>query len=214
MLKQDNTPTRLRTILEEAYKNAGQEGFQFAIPQPFTADHVAQVTEVGASPTGVANQLNQVLAENLSNNMSARIRAAVKANATLPSQQDMDELYTAYDFSGTRVSRGGVSGTLFDRIFARLAGQFIKKLLKKKGYQNMPAPVSIAKRDEEPTQGQISFEVFETEVARLVDGEGPWSEVSAFIEVRDSIIEDAVTEEADIRKREVSAENKLASLGL
>lgn len=214
MLKQDNTPTRFRTILEEVYKNAGQDGFQFVIPQPFTAEHVEGVTAVGASPTGVANQLNQVLAENLANNMSARIRAAVKANATLPDQSSMDELYASYDFSGTRVSRGGVSGTLFDRIFARLAGQFIKKLLRKKGYQNMPAPVTIAKRDEEPTQGQISFDTFESEVSRLVDGEGPWSEVAAFIEVRDSIIEDAVTEEADIRKREVAAENKLASLGL
>ena len=214
MIKFDNTPNRQRTILEDAYTSAGQEGFQFTIPQPFTAEHVAGVTEVGASATGVANQLNQVLAENLSNNMAARIRAAVKAGTDLPSQSDMDLLYTAYDFSGTRTARSGSAGSLFDRIFTRLAGAFIKKLLKKKGYQSLPAPVGVAKRDEEPKADQISFEQFEFEVDRLVTGEGPWAEVPAFIEVRDGLVEDAVAEEAAVRDREVAAENKLSALGL
>jgi hypothetical protein len=214
MLKSENTPTRLRTILEDAYTSAGQEGFQFIIPQPFTPEHVSDVTELGASPIGVANQLNQVLAENLSNNMAARIRAAVKADATLPGQSDMDELYAAYDFSGTRASSGGVSGSLLDRIFARLAAAFLKKLLKKKGYQSLPAPVTVAKKDAEPVAGQISLEQFESEVARLVEGEGPWAEVPAFIEVRNDLIADAKTEELAIREREVAAENKLSALGL
>lgn len=214
MIKSENTPTRQRTILEEAYTSAGQEGFQFTIPQPFTAEHVAGVTEVGASPVGVASQLNQVLAENLSNNMAARVRAAIRAGTSLPTQSDMDELYSVYDFSGTRATRSSSAGSLFDRIFARLAGAFIKKLLKKKGYQSLPAPVGVAKRDEAPTADQISFEQFEFEVDRLVAGEGPWAEIPAFIEVRDGLIEDATTEEAAVRNREVAAENKLSSLGL
>jgi hypothetical protein len=214
MLKSENTPVRQRTILEDAYTAAGQEGFQFTIPQPFTAEMVQGVSEVGASATGVANQLNQVLAENLGNNISARIRAAIKAGTTLPGQSAMDELYTTYDFSGTRASRGGIAGNLFERIFTKLAGAFIKKLLKKKGYQSLPAPVGVAKKDEEPKGDQISYEQFEFEVDRLVAGEGPWAEVTAFIEVRDGLVEDAAAEEAAVRDREVAAENKLSALGL
>lgn len=213
MFKSDNTPVRYRTVLEAAYEAAGNPDFQFCIPQPFTAEHVADVAEVGANPQGVANQLNQVLAENLSNNIAAKIRAAVKNEVALPTQGDMDALYAAYDFSGMRQS-SGTATSLFDRIFNRLAGQFIKKLIKRKGYREMPAPVTVAKRDEEPTQGQISFEDFEVEVTRLVDGDGPWGEVDTFIEVRNSLIEDARNEEASIRERELSAENKLGKLGL
>lgn len=213
MLKQDSTPTRFRTVLEDAYTATGLPDFQFQIPQPFTAEHVAGVAELGASPNGVANQLNQVLAENLCNNIAARVRNAVKNNQPLPTQTDMDILYAAYDFSGLRQSSGSAT-SLFDRIFTKLAGAFIKRLLKKKGYQDMAAPVTVAKQTEKPTGSQISYETFETEVSRLVAGEGPWGEVDAFISVRESLIEDAKAEEAAIRNREVAAENKLASLGL
>lgn len=214
MLKQDSTPTRFRTVLEDAYTAAGLPEFQFQIPQPFTGEQVAGVTELGASPNGVANQLNQVLAENLCNNIAARIRNAVKNNQPLPTQADMDTLYAAYDFSGLRQSSGTSPASLFDRIFTKLAGAFIKRLLKKKGYQDMAAPVTVAKQSEEPVGNQISYETFEAEVSRLVTGDGPWGEVEAFISVRESMIEDAKAEEAAIRNREVAAENKLASLGL
>lgn len=215
MLKSDNTPVRYRTVLEAAYEAAGDPEFQFCIPQPFTAEHVEGVTEVGASPQGVANQLNQVLAENLSNNIAARIRAAVKNNTSLPTQEDMDALYAVYDFSGLRQSSaGGPAASLFNRIFERIASQFIKKLIKRKGYKDMPAPVTVAKRDEEPGPGQISFEDFESEVSRLFNGEGPWEEVEAFSEVRAGLVEDAKNEEAAIRERELTAESKLGKLGL
>jgi hypothetical protein len=214
MLKQDSTPTRFRTVLEDTYTAAGFPEFQFQIPQPFTAEHVAGVAELGANPNGVANQLNQVLAENLCNNIAARVRNAVKNNQPLPTQADMDALYSMYDFSGLRQSSGTGPASLFDRIFTRLAGAFIKRLLKKKGYQDMAAPVTIAKQNEEPTGNQISYETFETEVSRLVEGDGPWGEVDAFISVRESMIEDAKVEEAAIRNRELAAENKLANLGL
>lgn len=213
MLKQDSTPTRFRTVLEDAYTAAGFPDFQFQIPQPFTAEHVAGVAEIGANPNGVANQLNQVLAENLCNNIAGRVRNAVKNSQPLPNQADMDALYAVYDFSGLRQSSGNAT-SLFDRIFTKLAGAFIKRLLKKKGYQEMSAPVTVAKQNEEPTGSQISYGAFEAEVARLVAGEGPWSEVEAFISVRESMIEDAKNEEVAIRNREVAAENKLANLGL
>ncbi len=214
MIKQDSTPTRFRTVLEDAYTAAGQPDFQFQIPQPFTAEHVVGVAELGASPNGVANQLNQVLAENLCNNIAARVRNAVKNGQPLPTQADMDALYEIYDFSGLRQSSGTSSTSLFDRIFTRLAAGFVKRLLKKKGYQNMAAPVTVAKTGEEPVGNQISYENFEAEVNRLSLGKGPWAEVEAFVTVRASLIEDAKSEEAAVRNREVAAENKLASLGL
>ena len=214
MFRTENTPTRARTVLEDIYAKAGQPDFQFKIPQPFTVEHIAGVEAVGANPSGVVAQLNQVLAENLCNNMAARVRNAAKNGQPLPTQADMDTLYTVYDFSGIRQPGGSAPTSLFDRIFARLAGAFVKKLLKKKGYQSLPAPVTVAKRDEAPTAGQISFEDFEAEVSKLVSGDGPWGEVEAFANVRESLIEDARTEEAAVRAREVAAENKLAGLGL
>ena len=214
MYRNENTPTRLRTVLEDAYAEAGKPDFQFVIPQPFTGEHLAEVSELGASPAGVANQLNQVLAENLGNNISSKIKAAVKNGSPLPTQEDMDALYDAYDFSGTRASSGTSSGSLLDRIFTRLAGQFIRRLIKKKGYKELSAPVTVAKRDEEPGAQQISFEDFEVEVSRLVEGEGPWGEVEAFIGVREGLIEDAKAEEISIRSKEQAAEAKLSNLGL
>lgn len=214
MKRDENTPVRLRTIMEDVYEAAGFPDHRFAIPQPFTADHFAAVVEVGASPVGLANQANQLICENLANNMAAKVRAAIKNGTPLPTQEDMDALYDAYDFSGVRASTGGVTASLLDRLFARLAGQFIRRLIKKKGYQDQPAPVTVAKRDEAPAAGQISFEDFEAEVSRLVNGEGPWGEVEAFVDVRADLYEEARNEEAAIRARQASAESKLSTLGL
>lgn len=214
MKRDENTPIRLRTIMEDVYSAAGMPDFRFAIPQPFLPEHVEGVTAVGAVQAGVANQLNQLLCENLANNMGAKVRAAVKNGTPLPTQGDMDALYDAYDFSGIRASTGGVTASLFDRLFARLAGQFIRRLIKKKGYQGQPAPVTVAKKGEAPQAGQISFEDFEAEVFRLVAGEGPWGEVEAFMDVRADLHEEARNEEAAIRAREKSAEGKLSTLGL
>ena len=214
MIKNDNTPVRFRTVLEAVYADAGQPDFQFCIPQPFTAEHVSGVAEIGASPQGVANQINQVLAENLCNNIAARIRNAIKSGTALPTQDDMDTLYLAYDFSGLRQPSGSSAVSLFDRIFSRMAGQFIKRLLKRKGYRHMAAPVTVAKKDETPAEGQISFEAFENEVYQLVLGEGPWGEIQAFIDVREDLIESSKNEEAAVRARELAAESKFANLGL
>lgn len=214
MKRDENTPVRLRTIMEDAYEAAGFADHRFSIPQPFTADHFAAVVEVGASPVGLANQANQLICENLANNMAAKVRAAIKNGTPLPTQEDMDALYDAYDFSGVRASTGGVTTSLLDRLFARVAGQFIRRLIKKKGYQDQPAPVTVARKDAEPEKGQISFEAFEAEVSRLVNGKGPWGEVEAFVDVRADLYEEARNEEAAIRACQASAESKLSTLGL
>lgn len=214
MIKSENTPIRARTVCSKEYEEAGQSDFKFNIPQPFTADHFKEAAVTGANPQGLANQINQVLAENLCNNIAARVRVAVKQGTALPTQSDMDTLYTAYDFSGLRQRGTGNATNLFDRIFARLAGGFIKKLIKAKGYKDLKAPVTVAKKDTTPGPNQISIKDFEVEVEKLVNGDGPWGEVDAFIEVREGLIEEATEEEASIRARESSAESKLRNLGL
>lgn len=197
----DSTPSRTRTVLGETY----------SIPQPFTAEHFAGAEDLGVSAGGVAQQMNQVLAENIGNNVASRIRNADKNGTPRPTQADVDALVIAYDFTG---ARAGTSGTLFDKLFYKNASAFIRKLIKRKGYRDLPAPVTVAKKDEPPKAGQISLEDFEAEVTRLIDGDGPWSEVEAFAQVRADLIEDTQTEEADVRKRQQAAESKLSGLGL
>lgn len=199
----DSTPSRNRTVLGEVY----------AIPQPFTAEHFSGAEELGVSASGVAQQMNQVFAENVGNNVASRIRNADKNGTPRPTQADVDALVAAYDFTGSRASAGS-SGSLFDRLFFKNASAFIRKLVKRKGYRDLPAPVTIAKKDEAPKVGQISFEDFEAEVVRLVEGDGPWAEVEAFANVRSDLIEDTQAEEADVRRRQQEAESKLSGLGL
>lgn len=199
----DSTPSRNRTVLGEVY----------SIPQPFTAEHFSGAEELGVSASGVAQQMNQVLAENIGNNVASRIRNADKNSTARPTQADVDALVAAYDFTGSRASAGS-SGSLFDRLFFKNASAFIRKLIKRKGYRDLPAPVTVAKKDEAPKDGQISFEDFETEVIRLVEGDGPWAEVEAFANVRSDLIEDTLAEEAVVRGRQQEAESKLSSLGL
>ena len=198
-----STPVRTRTILKETYN----------IYQPFTAEHFSGAEELGVSAVGVANAMNQVFTENTGNNIATRIRNADKNGTPRPTQADADALMAAYDFTGARAS-AGAAGTMFDRLFWKNASAFVRKLIKRKGYQDMPAPVTVAKKDEAPKDNQISFEDFETKVEELVNGDGPWGEVEAFAVARDSLIEDTKAEEADIRARQKNAEAKLSSLGM
>ena len=214
MIIPENTPIRNRTIQEAAYEEAGMPDFSFKVPQPFEAsmfEHLAEL--LGISPAGFANQANQVLAENLGNNMAARIKKAVRDGAPLPTQDDMDSLIAAYDFTGVRQASVAL-GSIFDKIFYRLAGGFIRKLFKQKGYQGMAAPITVAKRGAEPGAGQVDYETFEMEVVRLMEGEGPWAEKQAFIDLRATLIDEARSEEERVRANEAETENKLADVGL
>ena len=212
MNRDSSTPTRERVIQGEAYEEAGQPGFSFTIPQPFTADDFTAVgARLSVSPSGLAVQINQVLAENLGNNMAARVKKAVKEGSDLPTQEDMDTLYDGYDFSGSRA--GGVQfGNPFERHFWRLAANFIRKLVKAKGYQDKAAPVTIAKKDAEPTGNQISYDTFETEVQKLIDEEGPWGTVEAFMTLRQQLADEAKSEADKEAEAAQAAEKRLASL--
>lgn len=213
MLKTDSTPTRARQVQASVYEEAGQGDFAFQVPQPFEASMFTEVAQLGASPAGVASQLNQVLAENLSNNLASRIKKAAKDGKPLPGQEDMDTLYSAYDFSGIRTSSANI-GSLFDRCFYKAAGSFLRKLFKKKGYQDMPAPVSVAKKTADPGDQEISYEDFESEIANLMEGNGPWAEKPAFIQAREALIEEAKAEEERIRASQQATENSLSGLDL
>lgn len=203
MLKTDNTPMRARVI----------QGTSYQIGQPFTAEHFEAATEVGANAAGLANAANQLLAENLGNNMAGRIKKAVKDGGELPTQDDMDALYAAYDFSGARVS-ALAAGSLFDKIMFRNSSQFIRRLLKQTGYQGAPAPVTVAKKGTEAGDGQIDYDTFESEVSKLMNGEGPWGEGQAFIDLRDELIAASKAEEERVRAAEQAAEGKLSELTL
>lgn len=210
-----DTPYRQRIIQEKAYLAAGIEDMSFNVPQPFISTMFENLRgELGIDPVGLARQVNQVYAENLANNMASRIKkAAGTEGASLPTQADMDELAESYDFSVRTAS--AAFGSSFDKIFHRIASGFIRKLLKKKGYQDTPAPVTVAKKTAETTEeGQISFEDFEVEVIRLTEGEGPWSEKEAFIDLRNALKDEATAEEERIRNSEKETEDKLANIDL
>ena len=211
----ESTPMRQRIIQEKAYVAAGIPDMNFSIPQPFLPSMFEDLRdELGIDPVGLARQVNQVYAENLANNMASRIKkAAGKEDTDLPVQEDMDELALSYDFSVRTAT--AAFGSTFDKIFHRIASGFIRKLLKKKGYQDTPAPVTVAKKAAETTaEGQISFEDFEVEVIRLTEGEGPWGEKEAFIDLREALKEEASAEEERIRNSEKETEDKLANINL
>ena len=222
MLINKDTTTRSRIIQEKAYEANGISNHSFSIPQPFIPSMFEHLREpLGIDPAGLAKQANQVFAENLANNMASRIKkiaAAIVAGAedlVLPTQADMDELVVAYDFTGVRVGGATAFGSPFDKIFFRVSSTFIRKLLKNSGYQDQPAPVTVAKKTaEELTEGQISYEDFEAEVTRLVEGEGPWADQEAFVNLRDTLKEDAKAEEERLRNAEQETEAKLASISL
>jgi hypothetical protein len=213
MIRNETIASRTRVIQESLYDDAGMPGFSFSIPQPATIELVTSLAlAIGANPAGLANQLNQVLAENLGNNMAARIKKSAKDGTALPSQADMDALYDNYDFTGIRSASG--FGSMHDKILFRLSGSFIRKLLKAQGYKDTAAPVTVAKRGADAAEGQIDYDTFESEVMQLMGGEGPWGEKDAFIDLRASLVEEAEAEEERVRAAEQSTETKLAGIVL
>lgn len=64
----------------------------------------------GIDPMGLARQMDQVLVENLGNNLSQKVKAAIKKGTALPDQSVVDAMLAAYDFTGVRiVSEEGMS---------------------------------------------------------------------------------------------------------
>ena len=89
---------------------------------------------------------------------------------------------------------------------------FVRKLIKAKGYQDMAAPVTVAKKGADASGNQIDYDTFEAEVQKLIDGEGPWGEVDAFVTLRSQLEDEARSEADKEAKAAQEAEARLASL--
>jgi hypothetical protein len=188
------TPSKDRAIQSDVYETYGQPDFVFSIRRPFSPEDFAPLQDkLGIDPVGLANSNNQLFAENMANNMGARIKAIFKRNEELelaqsagkrldevseplPTQDDMNELMRSYNFSGVRVSSGESSAlTPFQREFYKLAKAQIYQIIKAYGVDDKQAPVSVARKDSTPRVDQITAERFAELIDDCVDGAGPWS---------------------------------------
>lgn len=216
MILQPNTPTKARVVQGEHYP----EDFAFKMPRPFNESNVGPLADaLGLNPTGLANQMNQVLAENLGNNLAAKIKAAVKHNAEnpddpreLPTQEDLDALIESYDFSGIRATSPAAEATMsgLDRIIAQYCRTAIRGILKDHGFAGMPGPVKVAKKDAEPGPNEISYEEFEGLVIDMAEGNGVWGESEAHAAARANLLELAESEYATRQKAAQSAARSLS----
>lgn len=201
MIFDSTTPTRARAVQADAYP----EDFAFLMPRPFNEFNCASLAEdVGANAAGLAHQLNQVLAENLGNNLAQRIKQAVayniKAEAEgtetipLPDQATLNEMAASYDFTGIR-SRGvsESSMTALEKVIYAYARNSIRSILKEQGYEGI-RPCKVAKKDTEAGPGEISYDLFESLVEDLAEGNGVWAESEAHANARAELIEMAELE--------------------
>jgi len=226
----ENCPTKDRIVQGDAYKAAGMEDFAFPMPRPFVEEDFTEVAKrLAISAAGLANTCNQTLAENLGNNLAQKIKAAVKFNdelaeaqengkredeelRELPDETDLDEMVANYDFTGVRAGGGTSTASMspLQKAIYKFARQLIRTILRENGMGDMAAPVTVAKRDSEPADNQISYATYEALVEELAEGEGRWGDELA--EVR----EDAVLEpaRAQVKAEEQSVVQVQVNLGL
>lgn len=89
-----------------AYEAAGLDpDMELQLPFAENVAHflnVEALSEAGIDALGLARQMDQVLVENIGNNLSQKVKAAVKAGRALPGQEAVDAMLAAYDFTGLR----------------------------------------------------------------------------------------------------------------
>jgi hypothetical protein len=228
-----NCPVKARAIQADAYAEAGMEEFTFPMPRPFTTEMFSAIAaELEIDPAGLTNQMNQVLAENLGNNLASRIRSVVKFNSELasaqengeredeeprplPTHDDLAALIESYDFSGARAGTGAAQSlTPVQREVSRLVKTLVRSILHDSGLasENMPAPVTIAKKGEAAEGNQVSWDDFLGMVEGVIDGEGPWGEEGTpYYTKREEILEQA---EANVRATQLKATDAAATLSM
>lgn len=181
MLFTENTPRRSRKV----------QGITFEFPCPVTSEmceSLALALEINAD--GLARQLNQVAIENVSNNLAPRIKRAIEADEEVPTQDDLDEIYAAYDFSGVRQGGPGAAAlSPLEKLQLAYCRNSIKGILKKSGKGSMPAPVTVAKKDAEPGPQQIAYDEFMGLVEDMFEGNGIWGESEPHMNARAEIFE-------------------------
>lgn len=221
------TPRKDRAIQSDTYEADGQPDFVFSIVRPFSPEDFEHLRErLGVDPTGFSNGANQLFAENMSNNMSTRIKAVVSRNSALaaaqannqrlnespeplPTQADMEELMSSYDFSGVRTGTGESSAlTPLQREMYKLSKKLVQNILANLGIRGMPAPVKVAKADAEPGPGQISKDEFDSIVDSVVEGTGLWA-AGKYAAKRQELLTQA---EANVAATRLDADAKSLSL--
>lgn len=98
----------------------------FQIPRPFSEGHTCTAAEAGA--------LNQTLAENVRNNMAARIKKAVEEGTfdQVSMQSEIDQYVEEYEF-GMRKGRGPTDPV--EREALNIAKDLVKDALRKSGHK-------------------------------------------------------------------------------
>jgi hypothetical protein len=228
MILSSDTPTRARVVQGDYYP----EDFAFQMPRPFNESNCADLAaQIGAHAAGLANQMNQVLAENLGNLLSARVKKIAKFNEELladqakdkrldvglqefPTQEDLDKMVESYDFSGIRATSGTSEESLtpLERIVYAYARKLIRGILKASGLSSagLKAPVTVPKsRETEPGPNQISWDDFEELVAALAEGTGIWEESAPHVAKRNEMLESASAEYAAKRRATQKVEENL-----
>jgi hypothetical protein len=221
----ENCPVRSRVVQGDAYSDAGMEDFAFQMYRPFTAEDFNEVAaKYEISSSGLANAANQLLAENMGNNLAQKVRTVLKNNTSLdegeepqslPDQTDLDAMFAAYDFSGVRTSSGGgVSASPMEKALYHYARQIVRGILRENGYAKLElsAPVTVAKKGDAPKDNQISYDVYEEEVAMLAEGEGAWGEDENYVAFRNEYVVEPA--EAKVAADEKATVDVSSALGL
>lgn len=192
----DNPPMKISPDVETRARSIGgtrtEPGIEFQIPRPFQPEHFEALTSLGVDAGGAARSFNQLLAENVTNNIGSKIKSIRDYNDTLeaaqnegkrledeprpfPTQTDVDEYIAAYDFSGVRESTGeSTAMSIRERELWKLAKRTIREILKS---NNM----KVAKKDEEPADGEVSWDQFESMAGDIVHLNGAWGDPSVTV---------------------------------
>ena len=131
----EGTPTRSRTIQGDAYEAAGYPDFSFDIPRPFVPEDFSSIAEkYSVSATGLANGMNQLLAENIRNNFAKRVKDAGDSPDVEKLQAELDTYIGEYEF-GVRRSGGGRAGNPVEKEAMEIARNKVKSALQEKGHK-------------------------------------------------------------------------------
>jgi hypothetical protein len=180
------------------YESAGLSP-DMTIPQPFAAnyDYIFNnpsktahevFAEMGIDGMGFARQADQLGKENIGNNLAARIKAAAKAKRPLPTQEDLDALVLAYDFSGARTtSEEGMSSderTIFAEIKKYCRRAFVGGVFNQPGSFNVTR-IETAKEAEARAKAAAKLEAGESldkdETTEVPSGTLPLEEFDNFV---------------------------------
>jgi len=125
-------PVITDTTPEETYTIAGES---FQIPQPYAEGHVLTA--------GEASQLNQVYAENIRNNLAAKVKELKEAGTfdAESFQETVDEYCAAYQM-GVRTGGGGRTSDPVQAEALEIARTLVRNAIKAKGIQISSVPAA------------------------------------------------------------------------